>query len=116
MRTLLPGALLVSCVLFPSSAALAQAGGGSGATRSLVCSPEKGGKCDVSCVSPDKTVLFVYDRVESVAITEYGGRHTLLEVQRTNPSELLAVMVGDVSYCSFNGLRDGRGASAGRAP
>jgi hypothetical protein len=74
--------------------------------RSLACSRTQAPLCDVSCMTIEGKSLFVFDRVQAVFVTEFSGRHTLLEVQRASPSEIVSVLVGDISHCTLNGLRD----------
>jgi hypothetical protein len=48
----------------------------------------------------------VFDRVAALYVTEFAGNHTLLEIKRAAPDEILSVLVGDISHCTFNGLLD----------
>lgn len=82
--------------------------------RTLTCDESRPGGCDVSCVTAGGTPLFVYDRVRSVLITEFAARHTLLEVQRSGAGEIVSVLIGDISHCTLNGLRDPNLATRGR--
>jgi hypothetical protein len=74
--------------------------------RTLECNSAQAGGCDVSCVSTSGTVLFVHGGVVRAYITEFAGSHTLLELQKGAAGEIVSVLVGDISHCSLNGLRD----------
>jgi len=74
--------------------------------RTLNCSRTQAPYCDVSCVTTTGQSLFVFDRVSAIYVTEFAGNHTLLEVKRTAPDEIVSVLVGDISHCTFNGLQD----------
>jgi hypothetical protein len=74
--------------------------------RTLSCDNAREGGCDVSCMTPSGEPLFVYSTVASVFVTEFAARHTLLEIHRASPDEIISVLVGDISHCTFNGLRD----------
>jgi hypothetical protein len=71
--------------------------------RTLSCSRAS---CDVSCMTTTGQSLFVFDRVSAVYVTEFAGNHTLVEIKRTAPDEIVSVLVGDISHCTFNGLQD----------
>lgn len=81
--------------------------------RTLACSDTRPEGCDVSCVTTSGTVLFVHGGVRNAFITEFAGSHTLLELQKTT-DEIISVLVGDISHCTFNGMRDPTLASRGR--
>jgi hypothetical protein len=82
-------------------------GGGQGRPeRTLECHAAQPGGCDVSCVSTSGTVLFVHGGVVRAYITEFAGNHTLLELQKAVAGDIISVLVGDISHCSLNGLRD----------
>lgn len=74
--------------------------------RSLACARSQAPLCDVSCVTVEGKALFVFDRVQAVFVTEFAGHHTLLEIQRSSPAEIVSVLVGDISHCTLNGLQD----------
>jgi hypothetical protein len=74
--------------------------------RTLNCARNQAPYCDVSCVTTDGKVLFVFDRVQAVFVTEFAAAHTLLEIQRTAPSEIVSVLIGQISHCTLNGLQD----------
>lgn len=83
--------------------------------RVLTCSDTRPEGCDVSCVTTSATVLFVHGGVRNAFITEFAGSHTLLELQKTT-DEIVSVLVGDISHCTFNGMRDPALASRGPGP
>jgi hypothetical protein len=89
-----------------SSEPQAQVLGGNKPERTLTCSRNQAPYCDVSCVTTTAQSLFVFDRVAALYVTEFAGNHTLLEIKRTAPDEILSVLVGDISHCTFNGLLD----------
>lgn len=74
--------------------------------RMLVCDSTVGAGCSASCVSTSGEALFVYDRVGRALITELAAGHALVEVQRITPDEFRSVLVGRVSQCTLEGLRD----------
>jgi len=74
--------------------------------RSMSCTRSQSPLCDVSCVTVEGTPLFVFDRVQAVFVSEFAGNHTLLEIPRSGPSEIVSVLVGNISHCTFNGLQD----------
>jgi hypothetical protein len=112
MRTVsvLSGALAPLMLAAPGSADEDNKGGKHTAgpsrpERTLECHAAQPAGCDVSCVSTSGNVLFVHGGVVRAFITEFAGSHTLLELQK-GPGEIISVLVGDISHCSLNGLRD----------
>jgi len=105
MRSTIPvllGAALSVCALGLPANSLAQGK----PERSLTCARNNAPFCDVACVTVEGQALFVFDRVQAVFVTEFAGHHTLLEIQRSSPGEIVSVLVGDISHCTFNGLQD----------
>jgi hypothetical protein len=109
MRKISLALAAASSVLFVVAPSAPQAeilGGGNKPERTLSCSRNQSPYCDVSCVTTAGQSLFVFDRVSTIYVTEFAGNHTLLEVKRTAPDEIVSVLVGDISHCTFNGLLD----------
>jgi hypothetical protein len=108
MRTL----ALISTIALGTAAAMTSsaappAGAGLGQARperSLTCNPAYPGGCKVSCATSTGQTLFVHGDVTRAFITDFAGNHTLLEIQKGG--DLISVLVGDVSYCTLEGLRD----------
>ncbi len=99
------GALICSLVTMISAADPDSKESGKGRPeRTLTCNPAYPGGCNVSCVTTAGEPLFVYGQVQRAFITEFAGSHTLLEIQKSG--DIISVLVGDVSYCTFEGLRD----------
>ena len=96
---------LTTLLLGSLTAAPAQAASGK-PDRTLNCMRSAAPYCNVSCVTIDGKVLFVYDQVTSLYITEFAAAHTLLEVARNGQSNIVSVMVGQISHCTFDGLQD----------
>jgi hypothetical protein len=72
--------------------------------RTLTCNPGYPGGCKVSCVNATGQTLFVHGDVQKAFITEFAGNHTLVEIQKAG--DIISVLVGDVSHCTMEGLRD----------
>ncbi len=104
MRTVLPTTLAVSVLGILAAAPVPAASGKP--DRTLNCMRNAAPYCNVSCVTVDGKALFVYDQVVSLYITEFAAEHTMLEIARNGQANIISVMVGQISHCTFDGLQD----------